>query len=45
MYPREFNGLFIDMINKLGIDQLVDFPTRKDNIFDPFLYKSTIVTK
>ena len=36
MYPREFNELFIDMINKLGIDQIVDFPTRKDNILDLF---------
>ena len=24
------------MINKLGIDQIVDFPTRKDNILDLF---------
>jgi hypothetical protein len=24
------------MINKLGIDEIVDFPTRKDNILDLF---------
>ena len=36
MYPRECNELFIDMINKLGIDQIVDFSTRKDNILDLF---------
>ena len=29
MYPREFNGLFIDMINKLGIDQMWTFPQER----------------
>ena len=33
------------MINKLGIDQIVDFLTRKENNLDLFLYKSTIVNK
>ena len=42
---KRFNELFIDMINKLAIDEIVDFPTRKDNILDFFLCKSTIINK
>jgi hypothetical protein len=46
MYPKEFNELFIDMINKLGIDQIVDFPTRKDNILDLFsTNQSSLINK
>jgi hypothetical protein len=34
------------MINKLGIDQIVDFPTRKDNILDLFCTnQSSLINK
>ncbi|VDI43777.1 Hypothetical predicted protein [Mytilus galloprovincialis] len=36
MYTKELNEAFIDMLNNLGIEQMVDFPTRKDNILDLF---------
>ncbi|CAG2232939.1 CD39 [Mytilus edulis] len=36
MYSKELNEAFIDMLNNLGIEQMVDFPTRKDNILDLF---------
>lgn len=36
MYPKELSEMFINMINQIGIEQIVDFPTRKDNILDLF---------
>ncbi|CAC5391834.1 unnamed protein product [Mytilus coruscus] len=36
MYPKEMNEIFLDLLNNLGLDQLVNFPTRKDNILDIF---------
>ena len=34
------------MKKKIGIDQIVDFPKRKDSILDLFyLYKSIIINK
>lgn len=46
MYPKEINEMFIDMLNTLGIDQLVDFSTRKDNLLDLFCTNQpTLISK
>ncbi|CAC5414252.1 unnamed protein product [Mytilus coruscus] len=46
MYPKEMNEIFLDLLNNLGMDQLVNFPTRKDNILDIFCTKQpNLITK
>ena len=36
-YPIPINKSILDMIQDLGAEQMVDFPTRKDNILDIFV--------
>jgi hypothetical protein len=34
MYPNRLNTFFIDIIKKLALEQVVDFPTRQENIIN-----------
>ena len=34
MYPNRHNTFFIDIIQELALEQIVDFPTRQENILD-----------
>ena len=33
-YPQRVNQLFLDLSHNLGLEQIVDFPTRQDNTLD-----------
>jgi hypothetical protein len=33
-YPKNMNKFFIDTIQEISMEQIVDFPTRLDNILD-----------
>ena len=35
-YPHKISNLFIDALNFCGFNQMVDSPTRNDNVFDLF---------
>lgn len=46
MYPKELHETFLDTLRYLGLEQLVDFPTRKDNILDIFCTNQpSLITK
>ncbi|CAC5361566.1 unnamed protein product [Mytilus coruscus] len=46
MNQKEIYEIFLDTLNNLDLDQLVDFPTRKDNILDIFCTNQpTLITK
>lgn len=46
MYPNRLNTFFIDIIQELALEQIVDFPTRQENILNLVLTThSSLVNK
>ena len=43
-YSRELNLLFLKCLNDCNLDQLVNFPQRRDNIFDILLATNNTLT-
>ena len=36
-YPKQLNEIFIDLVDSCSMEQVVNFPTRKQNTFDLLL--------